>query len=277
MLAVQALHHPHAGDVLIVLAVDHGNGAPDTHEGMAGKALPIGQDEDQWRDDPQVDQGQLPVGEQHGDDDPSQAEEVCQGRDQQLKGLLQLHDIALTARHDASDRGAVKERRGQGLQMIEQLRAQAIQNTLPDSGNGDELEVIGPEVDEGDAEKNQPHDMQPPQVATIDPPVDPIHDHQGNAHIGRGIHEHGSQGDQGIPSIGDQIGQQAHDHSIVIDLADDCVIAQIVAVGSKHAPRIGAAPTAQDVPATFHLGQPSTPPDLAPSSKISSCGRSCNS
>jgi hypothetical protein len=30
--------------------------------------------------------------------------------------------------------------------MIEQLGAQAIQYALPDSGNGDELEVIGPEV-----------------------------------------------------------------------------------------------------------------------------------
>ena len=137
MLAVQALHHPHAGDVLVVLAIDHGNGAPDTHERMPGEALPVGQDEKQWRDDAQADQGQLPVGEQHGDDDPPQAEEVRQGRHQQLKRLLQLHDIALAARHDASDRGAVKEGRGQGLQMIEQLGAQAIQHTLPDSGNGD--------------------------------------------------------------------------------------------------------------------------------------------
>ena len=128
---------------------------------------------------------------------------------------------------------------------------------MPDSGNGDELEVIGPEVHQGDAEKDQPHDMQPPQVTAVDPPVDPMHDHQGNAHIGRGIHEHGGQADQGVPSIGYEIGQQAHDHSIVIDLADDRVIAQIVAVGSKHAPSIGAAPTAQYVSATLHLGHPS--------------------
>ena len=119
VLAVQALHDPHTGDVLIVLAVDHGNGAPDTHKGVPGKALPIRQDEEEWRDDPQVDQGQLPVGEQHGDDDPRQAEEVCQGRHQQLKRLLQLHDIALAARHDSSDRGAVKEGGRQGLEMIE--------------------------------------------------------------------------------------------------------------------------------------------------------------
>ena len=56
-------------------------------------------------------------------DNPSQAEQVRQRGDQQLKGFLQLHDVALAARHDASDRGPMKEGRGQGLQMIEQLRA----------------------------------------------------------------------------------------------------------------------------------------------------------
>ena len=99
----------------------------------------------------------------------------------------------------------MKERGRQGLQMIEQLGAQAVQDTLSDSSNGDKLEVIGPEVDEGDTEKNQPHHMQPPQLATVDPPVDPIHDHQGNPHISCGIHQHGYHGDQSVPSIGNQI------------------------------------------------------------------------
>ena len=67
MLAVQTLHHPNTSDVLIVFAIDHGNGAPDAHEGMPGKALPVAQDEGERRDDAQADQGQLPVGEQHGD------------------------------------------------------------------------------------------------------------------------------------------------------------------------------------------------------------------
>jgi nitrogen-specific signal transduction histidine kinase len=96
---------------------------------------------------------------------------------EQLKRLLQLQDIALAARHDASDRGAVKEGRRQALEVAEQLGAQAIQYALPNSSNGDELEVIGPEVHQGDAEEDEPHDMQPPQVPTVDAPVDPMHDH----------------------------------------------------------------------------------------------------
>ena len=155
MLSVQALHHPDAGNVLVVFPIDHGDGTPDAHEGVPGEALPVAQDKKQRRYDAQADQGELPVGHQHGDDNPRQAEDVRQGRHEQLKRLLQLQDIALAARHDASDRSAVKESRGQALQVVEELGAHAIQHPLSHSGNGDRLQVIGPKVQQGDGEEER--------------------------------------------------------------------------------------------------------------------------
>ena len=84
----------------------------------------------------------------------------------------------------------MKESRGQALQVVEQLRAYAIQNTLPDSGDGDELEIIGAEVQQGDAEEGEAYDVQAPHLATVDPPVHRKHDHQGNADICHRVHEH---------------------------------------------------------------------------------------
>ena len=97
MLSIQALDHPDTGDVLVVFAIDHGDGPPDAHEGVPSEALPISQDERERRDNAQADQSQVPVGDQHGDDNTRQAEEVRQGGHEQLEGLLQLQDVALTA------------------------------------------------------------------------------------------------------------------------------------------------------------------------------------
>src|SRR5215813_647230 len=250
VLSVEALHHPHAGNVLVVFPIDHGDGTPDAHERMPGEALPVGQDKKQWRDDAQAHQGQPPVGYQHGDDNARQAEDVSQGRYEQLKRLLQLQDIALAARHDASDRGAMKEGRRQALQVIEELGAHAVQHPLSHSSNGNRLQVIGPEVHQGDGEEDQAYNVQAPPYTAVNPPVDPQHNHQREAYVCRRIHEHSDEAEQGVLFVWPDIGEQASDHSIVIDFAYDDLIAQLIRrPGRIHTPGIGPAPATQDITA----------------------------
>ena len=56
-LAVEAFNDTDAGDVLVVLAVHHGDGPADAHEGVAGELLPVAQYEEEHRQDAHADQG----------------------------------------------------------------------------------------------------------------------------------------------------------------------------------------------------------------------------
>ena len=87
-LAVEALHHAHACDVLVVLAVDHGDGATDAHEGMTGELLPVAQDEEEGRNDGETDEGQLPVYYQHHGYDANEAQKIGQTLYDEFEGFL---------------------------------------------------------------------------------------------------------------------------------------------------------------------------------------------
>src|SRR5262249_28468903 len=177
---------------------------------------------------------------------------------------LELQDIALAARHDTSNRGAVKEGRRQALQVIEDLGAHAIQHTLPHSGNSDRLQVIGPEVYQGNAEEDEANNVQAPRDTAVDPPVDPQHNHQQKTHVCRRIHEHSDQAEQRILFVWPDIGEQASDHAIVIDLAHDDLIAQLTCCFRRiYTPGIGPAPATQDIAAA------TTPSHLLRSSVVS--------
>src|SRR5712691_3770511 len=134
--------------------------------------------------------------------------------------------------------------------MVEQLRPHAIQHPLSHFGHRDGLHVIGPEVQQGDTEEGEADNVQVPHDATVDPPVNPQHDHQGEAHVCRRVHEHRDQAHQGVFFVQHNIGEQALDYSIVIDLAHDRFIAQLVRGRSIHAPGVRPAPAAQHVTTT---------------------------
>src|SRR5262245_51838541 len=138
----------------------------------------------------------------------------------------------------------------QALQMVEELDAHAIQHTLPHSGNGDRLQVISSEMHQGDGEEDQAYNVQTPSYTAVDPPVDPKHNHQREAHLCCRIHEHSDQAEERVLFVWSDIGEQASDHTIVIDLAHDDLIAQLICCFRRiYTPGIGPAPATQDIAA----------------------------
>ena len=108
---VERLHHPDAGDVLLEVGVYNGDGLPHPHEGPPRDPLPNDHDARQHRDDREGDERKLNVQQEHGDNNASKAEDVCQARDHQIQKLLQLVYIVLTTGHDAANFITVVERR----------------------------------------------------------------------------------------------------------------------------------------------------------------------
>src|SRR5206468_11291436 len=101
-----------------------------------------------------------------------------------------------------------------------------------------------------DSKEYKTYNVQAPCYAAVDPPVDPKHNHQREAHVCRRIHEHSDQAEQGVLFVWSDISEQASDHSIVIDLAHDELIAQLIRRSRRiHTPGTGPAPATQDITA----------------------------
>ena len=289
LLAVETFHHPHAGNVLVVFAVDHGDGPADAGKGMAGEFLPVAQHQEQHRQDAHTDERQFPVHHQHNDHDAHQTEDVRQALDDELESFLQLQHIALAARHNPPHRGAVEESRRQRLQMVEHSGAQRKQDALPHPRNEDELQIVGAEMHQGNAQEHQPHQMQPLQIALVHRPVDADHHQQRHADIAQGVEQHRAQGQQRVALVGQDVGHQAQHHPVVIHLADNLVVGEVVHIGGAHSGHIQAAHPAQHSaesasrPGIAHQSSPAAgagsgaAPDRLASSSSSSCGRSCRS
>ena len=181
------------------------------------------------------------------------------------------------------------------MQMAEHMGTQGVQDALPDPGHKDELEIVGPEVDQGNAQESQAHQMQARHIPGIDALIDAQHNQQGDAGVGNGIDEDRQQAFDHIRLERPHIGNEAQHDPVVIDRAQFVLVAEVVEVDGADAAGLQAAhsahhaaETAAKAAAAHQLSPPSAPAaaaaaagagmlPTAASSSTSSCGRNCNS
>ncbi len=154
-LAPHALHGADAMDAFRQRAVQGRAGDPRAQKGAPRARQPDDAHADQDRHDREGEEPEAPVEDQEHDRDAEQQDEVAEREHRGLEELLQGVDVALQARHQASDLGLVHERQRDPLQVGEHRAPQIDQQPLGDARDQGLLDQIGEEVEADDAEKHQ--------------------------------------------------------------------------------------------------------------------------
>ena len=123
-LAPEELHHPHAGEVFLEVAVEPGQAEPDVAEGVAHLAAEDAGQEVHERNDRERHQRQAPVGHQHQHHDRGRVKRspktVTTPRGEELVERL---DVGGDPSHQPADGVPVEVRDAEPLQVLEDLRA----------------------------------------------------------------------------------------------------------------------------------------------------------
>ena len=118
LLAVEKLHHLHAGNVLLQIGIEPRQARAQLAIGAHGEALEVeGRDADD-RDHCAADQGQLKVDISHEADDGQQSEKIHKDRDYAFaEKLVEGVDVVGGAGHNSAQRRAVEVAQRQLLQV----------------------------------------------------------------------------------------------------------------------------------------------------------------
>jgi hypothetical protein len=141
--------------------------------GVAGPQTEVGGRRRQQRHDGECHQRQPPVHPEHDDDHARQRDHVGRDREQSARErLAHRFYVVEDARHQASDRVPVEERRFQAQQVLEQRGAQVVRHALP--GHGHQVRLHHPEpVQQGQCQRVQTRgEGEPPPVRRQDVLVD---------------------------------------------------------------------------------------------------------
>ncbi len=202
-LAAHALNRPDTVDALGEGAVQGRAGDPCAQEGAPRARQPDDAHGDQNRHDREREQPEPPVEHQEDDRDPHQQHEVADRKDGGLEELLQGVNVALQARHEASDLGLVHEGERDALEMGVHRTAQVDQQPLRDARDQRLLEQICEEVEGHDAEEDQHAEREQPLVvrALDQRVVDHGAQDQRDRDLARGEGEDGENGQEQLTPI----------------------------------------------------------------------------
>src|SRR5580765_1817379 len=163
LFAVEKLQHHHAGDVLLQVRVDAGNGGADAAVGVAHRLA-----EDHRRPEDQGQHGkgderEPPAHAQHDDQDPGEHEDIFKDRDHAGgEHFIQRVHVRGDARDQAADRVLVIEADVHVLQVAEDLAAEIEHHFLSRPLHQVNLRVFQSKSDQ------QQHKIEEPQLRNAD-------------------------------------------------------------------------------------------------------------
>ncbi len=160
LFAIEELHDAHAGNVFLKIGIDAGNGGTYAAVGVADEqAEEIGDDEDEGEDGEGVEGEAMVDGKKPAGEDREEEEVVDHGDDAGGEKIVEGVDVGGNAGDQAADRVAVEVRHGQTLNVAEDRGAHVVHGLLADALHDADLDVLGEEVEDEDAEENDADDQ----------------------------------------------------------------------------------------------------------------------
>ena len=242
LLAVEELHHRHAGDVLLGEGVDFGGGRALAAVALAHLAAEDAGDEEDCGNDEEGEQGERPAHAHHDDDGEAEHEDVVEdGQDAGGEHLVEGVDIGGDAGDETADGILVVEGGGHALEVAEDLATHVEHDLLagPLHEVGlEEFEEEG-EKERGEVEAGDERDAADGRDGVVAEVarqpgelfgrlgrhvgVDGDGDEERAGDVAEGFDENGEEGQAGLQLVGLQVGEQTAHQARVVGFAGDIV------------------------------------------------------
>ncbi len=238
--AVEELDDAHAGDVLLHVGVDVGDGGADAAVGVADVAAEDAGDVEDGGNDGEGEEGERPAHAEHDEDDEEEDEDVFKdGKDAGGEHLVDGVDVGGDAGDEAADGVAVEEGGLHALDVGKDFAAHVehdfLAGPLHEVGL-EELEQVG-EGQGGEVEKGALRDAagggsaelagEPGELVEGNSrhvAVDGDLDQEGPEDVGAGLEQDGEGGEGGLELIRGEVGQEPAHEAAVVGLADDVIV-----------------------------------------------------
>ncbi len=223
-LAMEELHHAHAGEILLQVAVHPGDGTANVAERLTHRAPENRDDQPHRRKDRERHQRQAPVDREHHRADREQRGEVADhGHHTRREELVERLNVGGDARHQTAHRLTIEEWDRETLQPLKDLPAQIRHHALPDPRGQHRLRVLGHKGEEQRRQEPEAKSKQEIGVAGRNGHVDGALGEEG-AHQGQpGFEQQQRDGPGDAKSIRPHVGQQAAAQPAIASAGGDII------------------------------------------------------